>query len=395
MRIGVIAYEMEGRATGVGRYLEGLLEGAAATGSADDHWILFFRGDRFAHPLWDRSARPSAASKRPPGPRFEARFDQRGDRHPILWEQLRLPRLLRRAHLDVLFSPGYSLPEGVDVPKVVTLHDLSFEHLGEEFGLKERWRRRLLARRAARTAQRVLADTQTIARDLRQTYRLAENHVEVIPLGLAEVFRSQEEDLRPSDDPRLAEVGVEPPFVLAVGSILPRRRLDRVIQAFRALAPRFPDVQWVVAGANRLPHPPDLDRWIAEADLGDRLRRIDWVPEGALPTLYRRASAVVYLSTYEGFGLPPLEALAVGTPVVTSPGLALDDLLSDVPYRVDPDSEVEIQDALAEILEDPDAARQRIEPHRQALSGLDWRGPAQELRNLFDQVVEDWRRSRR
>lgn len=378
MRIGVVAYEMEGQPTGVGRYLEGLLGGAAELDETI-HWHLFFKGDPFDHPLWH--APPNRAAV------FEPHFDHRPTSHPILWEQLRLPSRLRRQPLDLLFSPGYSLPEVPGLPKVVTLHDLSFEHLGDEFGFKERWRRRLLARRAAKTARRVLADTQTIARDLRTTYGLAREKVEVVPLGLDPRFSAF--DPARAVEGALAELGLDAPYLLALGSILPRRRLDLVIEGFAQLAPRFPELELVLAGSNRLRHRHQLDLWIAESGIGPRIRRLGWVDDALLPTLYARARAVIYLSTYEGYGLPPLEALVLGTPTVTSPGLALDDLWPEAPHRLATLDRDAFTTTLGRLLADPEAARQATAPIVPRLRALDWPRAAQDLVQVLRAVVAE------
>ncbi|HRC87054.1 MAG TPA: hypothetical protein PK413_15710, partial [Thermoanaerobaculia bacterium] len=124
MRVGVVAYELEGEATGVGRYLEGLLSGVSP--SADWMFRLFCHGRPFEHPLFDR-------------PDVEPQFAGREGR-PWLWEQIELPELLAQHSLDLVFSPAYSLPGRLREPGVVTLHDLSFERLPGEFGPRERWR---------------------------------------------------------------------------------------------------------------------------------------------------------------------------------------------------------------------------------------------------------------
>jgi len=327
MKLGVVAYEMEGARTGVGRYLEGLLAGLRESGGPWSY-ELFFLGEPFEHDLW--------------GDGIEPVFDGRPGAHPILWEQVRLPRLLARRGVDAVFSPAYSLPRGLKVPSLVTVHDLSFERLGGEFSWKERWRRRWLARSAVRRATRVLADTGTIARELLSTYGLAEEKVGVVPLGLDTKFLGGRDD---SDLAKLEPYGIAPPYLLYLGSILPRRRVDLVIEAFAAVAGERPDLRLVLAGSNRLRRPEDLPRWIRGSGFAERVVVLGYVGEDALPALYRRAELVFYLSSYEGYGIPPLEALAAGTVAVVADGLALDDLWSEYPYRcrsLDRDAVVEV-----------------------------------------------------
>lgn len=324
MRIAVVAHEMEGRRTGVGRYLEGLLEGlvslSSGAGSSGIELELFFKGDPFSHPLWNSGAP------------VKTHFDGRPSAHTVLWEQRRLPRLLRKSTCDLFFSPAYSLPP---LPRgmrsMVTVHDLSFELLGHEFSWRERWRRRFLARLAVRRASRVLADTTTIAQQLERLYRVPAQRLAVVPLGIDEKFLEVGQEAE--DVKAVTECGVEEPYILFLGSILARRHLDLVIAAFAAVEKEHPRLRLVIAGANRLRMPGDLEDWIGASGVADRIIRLGYVAEEMLPALYRRAELSYYLSSYEGYGLPPLESLAAGTPAVVGRGLALDDLWLDYPYR--------------------------------------------------------------
>ena len=314
----VVAYEMEGRPTGLGRYLEGLLGGLASLDAG--RFSLFFKGDPFDHPLW---ADGNGV--------FEAHFDHRPEAHPILWEQLRLPRLLRRGTFDLLFSPANALPPGLKMPSLVTIHDLSFEHLGEEFGWKERWRRRFLARRAARRATRILTDSGAGARDLQATYGLGPQRLGIVPLGLDPKFF---DDGNPREDlSRLRALDVKPPYLLFSGTLLPRRHPELLLIAFETLAAEHPDLDLVLNGSNALPDPAAFERRIEASPVAQRIHRLGYVPEDTLVPLYRQAELTFYLSSLEGYGLPPLESLAAGTLAVVSDGLALDDLWPDYAYR--------------------------------------------------------------
>lgn len=386
LAIAVVAYEMEGAATGVGRYLEGVLGGLARSPERHDRAIdltLFMKGDPFAHPLFEASNDTV---------RVRAVFDRRPGSRPILWEQLRLPTLLRRHDVDLVFSPSYSLPPRLPAPAVVTIHDLSFEHLPEAFPARERWRRRILARRAAKRAARVLADTETIARELRSAYGLEPDKVAVVPLAVDPRFRPEAtpgRDPASGDDEALAPLGIDSPFLLVLGTVLDRRRIDAVVAAFDRLlasggAPE--GLTLVIAGRNRLRDPTRLDAWIEGARSTDRIRRLDWVPESALPALYRRAAAAIYLSTYEGFGLPPLEALACGTPAVVSTGLGLDDLWPDYALRLDGFEPARIASTLETALGPAGHALGREGAARMAR--LDWRQAADRFLAIAEQATK-------
>ena len=367
MRIAVVAYEMEGERTGVGRYLEGLLCGLAQC-SDDATWLLFYKGDPFDHPLWSGAASSDH--------RFEPVFDGRADARPIVWEQVRLPALLRRARPDLIFSPAYSLPPAAGAPGIVTVHDLSFELLGGEFPRRERWRRRFLARRAVRRARRVLTDREEIARDLMRTYKVAYEKISVVPLGIDERFFAAG-GAAPVDGDGLASSGVRRPYLLYLGSILERRHVEIVIAAFTAVAEQHPDLSLVLAGRNRLRRRDDLRRWIADSPARDRIVQIGYVREDDLLPLYRQATLSYYLSTYEGYGLPPLESLAAGTAAIVSRGLALDELWPDYPYRVLTLDAAAVTRMTRTALDDVEQRRRVARTAVERMGELDWRRAAE------------------
>ena len=360
MRIGVVAYEMEGESTGAGRVLEGFLRGAL---EVDPGWRfrLFFHGEPFDHPLFGTEAVE---------PVFAA---DRG--RVVTWEQLRLPRALASAPLDRLYSPSYSLPPRLRVPGLVAMHDLSFELLPEEFGLRQRWRRRLLARHACRRAARVLVPLPRVGREIGERYGVPESHLRVVPLGVEDRF------LRGGAGGEAAAVVPESPYVLHLGSMLERRNLPILLAAFAQLAEERPELSLVLAGPNRLRRPESLGRAIAQLGLAGRVIELGYVPDSVLPDLYRRAELTFQLSSYEGYGLPPLESLACGTPAVTAPGMALDEVWPDYPFLCPPlrgsGGEASAVADVARRALDPEASRRVAREAVHRLAALSWRACAE------------------
>ena len=387
--IGVVAYEMEGQPTGVGRYIEELLLALQRTPQARSWRLrLFFKGDPFEHPLWTGAAGG--------GCRLEPVFDRRPGAHPILWEQFRLPRLLRREPADVIFSPGYSLPRAPGRPSLVTIHDLAFEHLPGDFGFRELRRRRYLARRAARAATRVLTDTRRTAADLRQRYGVPAERVAVVPLGVSPRFARARESAGAGEQEHaraLAELGVQQPYLLVLGSILPRRRLDLVLRALGRLVrdPAPTNLRLVIAGRNQLPRRDDLDRLIRAGDWAQRVVRLGYVDDGLLPALYARALGTIYVSEYEGYGLPPLESLAAGAPVLVSDAPALTELWPDYPLRCDRLEIDALTEGLRRLVLDPEARRSAMSEGPDRVRSLTWDRTAE---RFAEEVETTWRTAR-
>lgn len=399
--IGVVAYEMEGASTGVGRYLEELLTALRGTPRARGWRLkLFFKGDPFEHPLW--------TGEEAGGCTCEAVFDRRTEAHPIVWEQIRLPRVLRARPVDLLFSPGYSLPRGVSRPALVTIHDLSFEVLPRDFSFRERWRRRFLARRAARSATRVLTDTGRTAAELHERYGVPEERIAVAPLGVSRRFERAGRLASCGDGPKenLARLGVRPPYLLVLGSILQRRRLDLVLagltrllgEATRAGLASGPghlsveELQLVIAGANQLPRPDDLDRMIRSSGCADRVIRIGYVDDQALPELYAGTVGTIYVSEYEGYGLPPLESLAAGAPALVSDAPALLELWPDYPLRCDRLDIDGVTDGLRRLLVDLGARSVATVQGPERVRALTWASAAE---RFAIEVETAWRTARR
>jgi glycosyltransferase involved in cell wall biosynthesis len=364
VKIGVVGYEMEGARSGVGRFLAGALEGLRETGS-DWEWLVFFKGSPFGDPLFKADSHGRPAPVRPI-------FDGRPEARPILWEQLRLPEILREVEVDLLFSPAYSLPLRLGgVPGLLTLHDLSFEHLPGEFRFRERWRRRLLARWGARRAARVLTTATASARDLERTYSVSPGRLGLLPLAVDEAFFSA--------DSAPAVAGSRRPYLLWLATLLPRRRIDLAIAAFAAVAPEHPGLELVIAGADRLPERGRLAALIAGSGVAGRIRRLDYVPEEQVPALYAGAELSFYLSSFEGFGLPPLESLAAGTPAVVAPGLELDVIWPDYPLRAALEAEAVIAATRRGLAGEGRA--ELIGEARRRLRSLSWRRTAAALQS--------------
>jgi glycosyltransferase involved in cell wall biosynthesis len=273
----------------------------------------------------------------------------------LLWEQLAGPRAAAQLSVDVWHGPHYTMPWRVGVPTVVTVHDLTFfDHPEWHQRSKVMYFRRAIAAAAKRAAVMVCVSDATAAR-LRDVAPPTGDLI-VVHHGVdtARFTPSASED---DDLARLAALGVAPPFIAFVGTIEPRKNIPALVAAFATLANDHPDLRLVLAG-KRGWHTQAIDDAIERTHLGHRILQTGYVPDDALPPLLRRAEAFVYPSHEEGFGIPPLEAMACGAPVLTTPAVATAELLGDAVVTTEVDAPA-LAEGLRTVLEPATQAKLR------------------------------------
>jgi glycosyltransferase involved in cell wall biosynthesis len=281
MRIAIDARELAGKTTGVGRYLRGLLGAWALDPRARAHeWVLY------AHEPVERDT-PVGDLRQLPGS------------GGTWWEQRVLASALRRDRPAVLFAPAYTAPIFLDLPRVVTIHDLSYHAHPEWFRAREGARRRLLTARSAAAARAVLTVSEFSKREIAERLGVPRDRIHVVYHGLP--------------PPPRAEAAARP-FVLFVGSVFNRRHVPDLIRGFAQVARAHPGVDLEIVGDNRTYPYQSLDAIVRSEDLDGRVRVRAYVDEPTLNELYGSARAFAFLSEYEGFGITPLEALNAGAP---------------------------------------------------------------------------------
>jgi glycosyltransferase involved in cell wall biosynthesis len=273
----------------------------------------------------------------------------------LAWEQTAAAGLARHIGADVWHGPHYTMPLRLDVPAVVTVHDMTFfDHPEWHERAKVPFFRQMIRSSAAR-ARVVVCVSHETARRLRAITATGAD-VLVAHHGVDHArFRP---DAGPSADLALLDAhGITPPFVAShPGTLEPRKDLPTLVAAYARVAAGRPDLRLVIAGADGWGTVAVRDA-IAEHHVGARVLRPGYLPSVALPALLRRASAVAYPSQYEGFGLPALEALACGAPLVTTRGSALEEVVGDAALCVPPHDPLALASALANVLDDVDLER--------------------------------------
>lgn len=275
------------------------------------------------------------------GPAATVHADAPGPRPLRLsWEQARLPHVLDRLGVDVHHSPHYTMPESASLPRVVTVHDLTFfDHPEWHERAKVALFRRAI-RVAARHAEALVCVSRATAARLEAVCG-RRNDVIVIPHGVSlDRFRPADGDRSgmgagAGDAETLRALGIRQPYVGFIGTLEPRKDVPTLVRAFDRLASAHPDLSLVLAGTEGW-GARAVDEAIARATHAARIVRAGYVSDDVVPALLRQAAAIAYPSLEEGFGLPALEALACGAPLVTTAGSAMEEVAAGAALLVPP-----------------------------------------------------------
>ncbi len=274
----------------------------------------------------------------------------------LVWEQVALPRLLRNTSVAVHHGPHYTMPERSPVPCVVTIHDLTFVDHPEWHERSKVFVFRRALRVAARRAEALVCVSSLTAQRLRERFA-PRGRVFVVPHGVDHARFRPDADLGRDEELR-AELGVGGRFLVFIGTLEPRKAVPVLLAAFEQISTRYPEVKLVLVGRPGW-GAAAVERGLAQMRARDRVLRLGYLPDETVPALLRGATAAVYPAIEEGFGLPALEALACGTPLVTTAGTAMAELAGTAALLVAPGDAGELADALLEVIGGGEATEHR------------------------------------
>lgn len=310
---------------------------------------------------------------------------------PLVRIPVTLVTELRRRPVDLLHVQ-YTAPPLAPCPVVATIHDISFEHLPHTFTRRSRMQLRFTVRQTIHKAAHLIAPSEYSRTDLIQTYGTSPQQVSLTPLAAASHFA-------PATGEEIERVQrkyqIEPDYILAVGSIQPRKNLVRLIKAYASLRRERPQAklpQLVLVGKRGWLYEETL-RTAGDERVSEHTIFTGYVPETDLPALYTAALCFVYPSYFEGFGLPPLEAMQCGTPVITGDQTSLPETVGDAGLFVDPFDENSIARGIARLVDDPGLrARLRARGLERARM-FSWGETARLTLRVYERVVAANKRS--
>ncbi|WP_243361198.1 glycosyltransferase family 4 protein [Fundidesulfovibrio terrae] len=363
MRIAISCRSLEYPSGGVKEYLVSLLTELLRQDTRNEY-VLFHSQPRFAGMF--------------PG----ARDVSLGCSNRLVFDWIKLPSALKKHAIDVAFFPSSNMPPRVPCRSVAAMMDLGYFY-GDlrMYRFADTLYMKTAIAKTARHAGALLAISEHTKSDLTRILGVPERKITVTHLAADDIY------LRPVPDEDVARFkaghGLSRPFFLYTGNISPRKNLQALLEAFSRVKDRV-DADLVVTGG--LSWSDSWTAWVESLGLSYRVRRLGFVERSDMPALYASALAYVFPSLFEGFGLPVLEAQAVGTPVICSNATSLPEVAGESAYMIDPHDVAGLARALEETANDPDLHAALSAKGRENVRRFSWSETARKTLEVFERV---------
>jgi glycosyltransferase involved in cell wall biosynthesis len=374
MRIGIDARPLSGQAAGVPRVVSSLVRELETIDQENSYYLY---SHREFHLFFEN-------------PRWHKRVGSGGLGLPsVVWFWTEGKRAILKDHLDLFWSAVYIPPRSLpsSVTTILTVHDLEWRLYPETMSLGTYYAHRLLVWPSVRQADRIVTVSESTARDLRRVLNVPESKIETIHHGVGSAYRPQDHELAAQHV--AAKYGVSSHYALAVGTVQPRKNLVTLVQAMKILRDRSgTSLQLLVAGARGWKNTA-LDETITRLGLSDGdIRFLGMVPEEDLPVLYSGSWVFVFPSLYEGFGLPLVEAMACGVPVIASNTSSIPEVVGEAALLVPPTQPEAFAEAILRLGNDEDLRRTMIEKGLRRAACFGWDKAARQLLECMRKAVD-------
>ncbi len=361
--------------SGVGQYIYALLDSAVRL-APEDQFLVYCNQANQPNYTYDT---PNSSTKV---------WGLSGARRPVRlsYEYAFLPGELRREGLDVFHGASNFLPTRRACPYVVTIHDLSYHVHPERCPPVRRYYWYAMTSRTVSVADLIITISENSRRDIIRFFPGTESRIRVVPEAAHSRFVQLQHQREESAMARLEQELDGRPYVLYLGTLEPGKNVARTVRAFDSIAERFPNHQLVLAGDKGWLFQSVFDA-IAGAAHRDRIKYVGHVTDSEAVALFNYADLCVFPSLYEGFGLPPLEAMACGCPVVTSNRSSIPEVVGDAAIQVNPESEEELAAAMARVLESSALQQEMAQAGLQRAKQFSWDRCAEETLAVYREVA--------
>ncbi|HEY0080220.1 MAG TPA: glycosyltransferase family 1 protein [Pyrinomonadaceae bacterium] len=377
MRIGIDGIPLAEVKTGVGHYTFELAHHLALAAPDD-------RFDLLSHLPFNESALAGLD----PQPANLSLIQERVNRITRHWWAVGLPLYIRTHSLDLFHGTNYDVPLWGGCPSVLTVHDLSLLLYSETHEARRVRRARRRLPLMTRAATMIIAPTRSVKREICEHLRAPADKVVVVP----EAPRSSFRPLPPEQSAEVrARLRVEDNFILYVGTIEPRKNILTIVRAFEEVLSETPLRPQLVIAGKRGWLTDKLFAYIESAALGDRLHMTGYISDSDLRALYSSCGLMVFPALYEGAGLPPLEAMACGAPVITSDTPAISEMVGDAARLVHPTDYKALARAITELLADEAARRSLRAGGLKRASLFTWERAARGTYEVYEEALKKHR----
>lgn len=297
----------------------------------------------------------------------------------LIWEQIKLPKLAKKYGIDILHSPANMAPLFYNGKSILHIHDLCFVVNPDWYSFSFRTWYNFVIPRLAKRASKVITNSNNSRNDLLQFCEVDAAKVSLVYWAVDQSFLTNDSDIPKHD------LGIKEPYILYVGSLEPRKNIRTLVQAFERLRFEHPElkVKLILIGGES---PLFADIGLTIRDFKDDIILKGFVDDELLRIYYRQASLVAYPSLYEGFGLPPLEAMASGVPVVTSTTSSLPEVVGNAALKVNPLDVGQLSESMAKVLIDKDLRNALISKGYKQVQRFNWIRVARNVLAVYYEV---------
>jgi len=332
LKVGIDVRELEiGKATGIGQYLNNFLKNCAKD-RQDWEFILF--GNQYTE-----IGHEATNINKIIVPEYIT----------FWWDQVQLPYHLAKEKIDIFLTPYFKAPLFCTCKLVVIINDL-IPLLSEEYknfkNIFSRYYFKSLTKAATLKADKIITISNFTKKDILKEFRIPEEKIEVVYLNVDESYRPLKSNL---DQPKY-KYGISKDFILYIGNFNPHKNVSTLLKAYSGLTQEIKNQYKLVLGGKKDSHCIELEKCARQLEIEDNVIFTGFISEEHLPSVYNAASLFVFPSLYEGFGLPPLEAMACGTPVIASNTTSLPEVVGDAGILVDPNNSNDLSEAISGVL---------------------------------------------
>lgn len=370
MRIGIDGRTIFTNPTGIGSYTRNLIKNLAEIDRENEYFVYF-----------DRKKELRDLNK-------FSNFHQKGLHFPIFWTQMRIPLELRKDNVD-LYQGSNSIPLVHICRTVVTIYDLAFELFPQYFPIKSLLFYKCIVPTAARKADKIITLSYSTKNDLVNFYKIPPSKIEVIYCSVDHFFKPINESV--TLQKVLKKYNITQQYILFVGALQPRKNIQKLIEAYVMLKENQKISHKLVIVGGTGWYYSEIFKLKEKFKLKDEVVFTGYVPGADLPFLYNGAELFVYPSLYEGFGIPPLEAMACGTPVITSNTSSLPEVVSDAAVVINPYDVEELAQAMGRILKDNELKKILRKKGLRRAKFFSWRKSAQKTLAVFKETLDKCR----